>query len=114
MRHTLLRPMAVAAAGHDGAARLTSRTGTLAPYALRVDVTHASRPGTVTPAGHGQARAPATGTAALVRALASGEAGQPGAWMPEQVITPSRYFERLVRAGLHVQAITSAGQPAAR
>lgn len=74
-----------------------------APYALRVDVTHDGRSATATLTGGGQAHATATSTAALVRSLADGEIATPGAWMPEQVIAPARFFQRLARAGLHVE-----------
>ena len=102
-----------------GAARLTARprvrhalgrlrhrrsaAQSLSPYALRVDVWHGARTGSATLTGTGQAHATATGAAALVRSLVDGEVAQPGAWMPEQVIEPARFFHRLALAGLRVQ-----------
>ncbi|MGW5723394.1 saccharopine dehydrogenase NADP-binding domain-containing protein [Amycolatopsis sp. NPDC003865] len=74
-----------------------------APYAVRVDVTHDGRAAHAKLAGMGQAHATATSTAALVRSLVDGEISQPGARMPEQVITPERFFARLARAGLRVE-----------
>ncbi|MFD8495792.1 saccharopine dehydrogenase NADP-binding domain-containing protein [Amycolatopsis sp. NPDC059657] len=71
-------------------------------YAVRVDVTHNDRTAHATLTGLGQAHATATSTAALVRSLDDGEISQPGAWMPEQVITPARFFTRLAAAGLQV------------
>ncbi len=86
-------------------------TRTDAPYALRVDVAYGGRSAHATLTGRGQAHATAAGTAAVVRSLAGGEVAEPGAWMPEQVIAPSRFFERLARAGVRVQI--SAGEPEA-
>jgi len=73
-----------------------------APYALRVDVEYHGRTGTATLAGSGQAHATATGTAALVRSLA-GEVTEPGAWMPEQVIDPALFFDRLSLGGIRIE-----------
>jgi saccharopine dehydrogenase-like NADP-dependent oxidoreductase len=83
-----------------------SAVESLAPYALRVDVWRGTRTGSATLTGAGQAHATATGAAALVRSLADGEIAQPGAWMPEQVIEPARFFHRLTLAGLRVQTST--------
>jgi saccharopine dehydrogenase-like NADP-dependent oxidoreductase len=77
-----------------------------APYALRVDVAHGQRTATAMLTGRGQAQATATGTAALVRCLAMGEIAEPGAWMPDQVIDPTPYLQRLARAGIHVELVT--------
>jgi len=100
-----------------GAARLTARPwlrgaigglrqrrtpATGARYALRVDVTGHDATASATLTGLGQAHATATGTAALVRSLADGAVDRPGAWMPEQVIAPARFFDALARAGLSV------------
>jgi saccharopine dehydrogenase (NAD+, L-lysine-forming) len=85
-----------------------SAAQSLAPYALRVDVWHGTRVGSATLTGAGQAHATATGAAALVRSLADGEVAQPGAWMPEQVIEPARFFHRLALAGLRVQTVPGA------
>jgi saccharopine dehydrogenase-like NADP-dependent oxidoreductase len=74
----------------------------VAPYALRVDVRFGERTLTATLAGRGQANATASGTAALVRSLVDGDVTQPGAWMPEQVIDPERFFSRLADRGLQV------------
>ena len=85
-----------------------------APYALRVDVTRGGRSAHATLTGRGQAHATAAGAAALVRSLADGEVAQPGAWMPEQVVAPGRFFQRLAAAGLHVDvaAATHTARPA--
>jgi saccharopine dehydrogenase (NAD+, L-lysine-forming) len=77
-----------------------------APYALRVDVTYRDRTATATTTGHGQAHATAVGAAEIVRALATGEVTQPGAWMPEQVIATAPFFDRLARAGIAVRMAT--------
>lgn len=106
-----------------GAARLTARPplraalarlrrtapDAVARYALRIDVEHAGRAATATLTGYGQAHATATGTAALVRSLAGGEVIQPGAWMPEQVIEPEPFLDRLASAGLRVAFTAPAG-----
>jgi hypothetical protein len=73
-----------------------------ASYALRVDVSYRDSSVCATLTGTGQAHATASGTAALVRALADGEVDQAGAWMPEQIIDPSRFFARLASRDLHV------------
>jgi saccharopine dehydrogenase (NAD+, L-lysine forming) len=92
---------------------------TMALYALRVDVQHTGRAATATLSGYGQAYATATGAAALVRSLASGEITQPGAWMPEQVIEPGPFLDRLTLAGLRVEfaapaSTGTAAQPPSR
>ena len=73
-----------------------------ARFALRVDVTHNGHTGIATLIGGAQADAAAAGTAALVRSLLDGEVAGPGAWMPEQVIDPSRFFARLATRGFNV------------
>lgn len=79
-----------------------------APYALRVEVARGERIATAMLTGQGQAQATATGTAALVRCLSLGEVAEPGAWMPEQVIDPVSYLQRLARAGINVELVTGA------
>jgi len=71
-------------------------------FALRVDVTNHGHSGHATLLGHAQADAAAAGAAAVVRSLLDGEVDEPGAWMPEQVIDPKRFFSRLATRGLHV------------
>jgi saccharopine dehydrogenase (NAD+, L-lysine forming) len=82
--------------------RRDRRSRLAAPFALRVDVTHRGRSSSATLAGHVQADATAAGAAGLVRALLDGEVAEPGAWMPEQVIDPPRFFSRVARRGLCV------------
>lgn len=84
-----------------------------APYALRVDVAHGGTGMYATLTGHGQAHATASGTAAVVRSLADGEVARAGAWMPEQVIDPAKFFGRIAVRGLHVttSATTIAAPP---
>jgi short subunit dehydrogenase-like uncharacterized protein len=74
-----------------------------APFALRVEVTYAGRAGHASLSGRVQADATAAGTAALVRSLVGGEVAEPGAWMPEQVIAPSLFFDRIACKGLRVE-----------
>ena len=88
--------------------RQARASDTYAPYALRVDVTHDGRTATATLTGSGQAQATAAGAAGVVRSLATAEISQPGAWMPEQVIAPGPYLDRLALAGLHVHTTASA------
>jgi saccharopine dehydrogenase (NAD+, L-lysine forming) len=72
-------------------------------FALRVDVTHRGRSATATLVGAAQADAAAAGAIGVAQAIIKGEVGEPGAWMPEQVIDPKRFFSRLARLGLQVR-----------
>jgi saccharopine dehydrogenase (NAD+, L-lysine forming) len=76
------------------------RAGTV--FALRVEVTFHARSGQATLIGGAQADAAAAGAAAVLRSLLDGEVAEPGAWMPEQVIDPARFFSRLAARGLLV------------
>jgi len=78
-----------------------SEAGTL--FALRVDVSFNARQGRATLVGPAQADAAAAGAAAVTRSLLDGEVAEPGAWMPEQVIDPVRFFSRLAARGLQVE-----------
>lgn len=93
-----------------GRLRQARASGTYAPYALRVDVAHDGRTATATLTGRGQAQATAAGAAGVVRSLASAEISQPGAWMPEQVIAPAPYLDRLAQAGLLVRTTAQHSQ----
>jgi hypothetical protein len=73
-----------------------------ARFALRVDVAHDGHSSHATLVGCAQAEATAAGTAGLVRSLLEGEITQPGAWMPEQVIDPPRFFAHLDRHGFRI------------
>lgn len=75
-------------------------------FALRVDVTHGARSSQASLAGRVQAAAAAAGAAGLVRALADGEVAEPGAWMPEQVVDPTRFFAHLARQGFDVKLVS--------
>jgi saccharopine dehydrogenase-like NADP-dependent oxidoreductase len=68
-----------------------------ARFALRVDVAHDGHSNHATLVGSAQAEATAVGTAGLVRSLLEGEITESGAWMPEQVIDPPRFFKHLDR-----------------
>ena len=74
-----------------------------ARFALRVDVIHDGRSAHATLVGGPQANAAAAGASATVRSLMEGEVSEPGAWMPEQVINPPRFFSRLAEHGLTVE-----------
>ena len=73
-----------------------------AHFALRVDVTRNGEASYATLVGGAQANAAAAGVAGLVRSLLDGEVAEPGAWMPEQVIDPARFFSRLAERGVNV------------
>jgi saccharopine dehydrogenase-like NADP-dependent oxidoreductase len=50
--------------------------------------------------GRYQADATAAGAAEFARQLAAGEVRDPGVWLPEEVVSPTRFFERLAKGGL--------------
>jgi hypothetical protein len=68
-----------------------------------VDVVCNSRSASATLVGPAQAAAAAAGASATVRSLMEGEVSEPGAWMPDQVIEPARFFSYLAKHGLIVQ-----------
>jgi hypothetical protein len=72
-------------------------------FALRVDVTRGENARHATLLGRTQADAAAAGAAGVVRSLLDGEVAKPGAWMPEQVVDPPRFFSRLARNELSVE-----------
>lgn len=78
-----------------------------AEFALRVDVTYANHTSHAILAGRTQANATAAGAASVVRSLLEREVDRPGAWMPEQVIDPHRFFSRLAEQGLEVEFASS-------
>jgi hypothetical protein len=51
---------------------------------------------------HPQADAAASGAAGVMQSLLDGQVGEPGAWMPEQVIGSGHLFSRLAARGLNV------------
>jgi saccharopine dehydrogenase (NAD+, L-lysine forming) len=87
---------AIAQGRRDRAPRQDAR------FALRVDVTKDGHSSHATLVGRVQAEAAAAGAAGLVRSLFEGEVTEPGAWMPEQVIDPPRFFSRLDRHGFRI------------
>jgi saccharopine dehydrogenase-like NADP-dependent oxidoreductase len=95
LRHALTRP-------RKGRSSQASPT-----FALRVDVTHQGQSSHAWLQGSAQADAAAAGAAAVMRSLLDGEVAEPGAWMPEQVIDPVRFFARLAARGLTVEMGTS-------
>jgi hypothetical protein len=72
-------------------------------FALRVDVIHAGRSAHATLVGGAQADAAAAGASGTVRSLMENEVSEPGVWMPEQVISPPRFFAHLAKHGLIVK-----------
>lgn len=73
-----------------------------ARFALRVDIAHDGHASQATLVGEVQAEAAAVGAAGLMRSLLDGEVTEPGAWMPEQVIDPPRFFSHLDRHGFRI------------
>jgi saccharopine dehydrogenase-like NADP-dependent oxidoreductase len=73
-----------------------------ARFALRVDVARDGRATHATLVGTVQAEAAAVGAAGLARSLLDGEVTEPGAWMPEQVVDPARFFAYLERHGFGI------------
>jgi saccharopine dehydrogenase-like NADP-dependent oxidoreductase len=53
--------------------------------------------------GGAQADAAAAGASGTVRSLMENEVSEPGVWMPEQVISPPRFFAHLAKHGLIVK-----------
>jgi saccharopine dehydrogenase (NAD+, L-lysine-forming) len=82
-----------------------------ARIALRVDVIHDGRSAHATLVGGPQADAAAAGASATVRSLMEGEVSEPGAWMPEQIISPPGFFSRLAEQGLAVELPTIDDHP---
>ena len=78
-----------------------------AQFALRVDVGHGEAAGYATLVGRAQASAAAAGAAGVVRSLLDGEVTEAGAWMPEQVVDPPKFFGHLERRGLSVDVSTA-------
>jgi saccharopine dehydrogenase (NAD+, L-lysine forming) len=74
-----------------------------ASFALQVQVRHDVRSGLATLIGRTQADAAAIGAAEVLRVLLNGDTIKPGAWMPEQVVQPVAFMERLERRGLFVK-----------
>ena len=72
-------------------------------FALRVDVYRDNQRGTLGLVGPAQAAGAAAGASATVRALLHGEASEPGAWMPEQVLAPATFFQHLAKCQLVVR-----------
>jgi saccharopine dehydrogenase (NAD+, L-lysine-forming) len=71
-------------------------------FALRVDVKRGQNSKHATLFGQTQADAAAAGAAGVARILAEGDIKEPGAWMPEQIVDPSRFLSRLATRGLIV------------
>ncbi|HLF28348.1 MAG TPA: saccharopine dehydrogenase NADP-binding domain-containing protein [Anaerolineae bacterium] len=54
--------------------------------------------------GQNESAGTALGAALMARRLYEGEVNQPGVWLPEQVIAPDAFFEKLAARGLKVQS----------
>ena len=74
-----------------------------ARFALRVDVRRGGRSRRAALLGRAQADAAAAGAAGVARLLIEGDVGQPGAWMPEQIVDPGPFLSRLAIGGLRVE-----------
>lgn len=94
--------------------RRKGRANEGAQFALRVDVTHSAEARHATLIGRTQADATAAGAAGVVRAMLSGDVREGGAWMPEQVTAPGRFFAHLARRGLDVDGVAAGLSEAAR
>ncbi|MCC7383967.1 MAG: saccharopine dehydrogenase NADP-binding domain-containing protein [Deltaproteobacteria bacterium] len=68
-------------------------------FALIVTVEGGGRLMKMTLTGRHQASATADGAAEMARALAAGEVEKAGVWLPEEVISPERFFEALAQLG---------------
>lgn len=68
-------------------------------FALVVTVEGGGRVMTMSLAGRHQADATVAGAAELARALAAGEVERAGVWLPEEVISPERFFDALAALG---------------
>jgi len=68
-------------------------------FALVVTMEGGGRLMTMSLAGRRQADATAAGAAELARALATGEVERAGVWLPEEVISPERFFDALASGG---------------
>jgi saccharopine dehydrogenase-like NADP-dependent oxidoreductase len=68
-------------------------------FALVVTVEGDGRTMKMSLAGRHQADATAASAAEFARALAVGEVERPGVWLPEEVISPERFFEALAPLG---------------
>jgi saccharopine dehydrogenase (NAD+, L-lysine-forming) len=74
-----------------------------ARFALRVDVRRGQNSRYATLFGQTQADAAAAGAAGVARTLIEGEVRDAGAWMPEQIVNPGRFFSRLAARGLKIE-----------
>ena len=74
-----------------------------ARFALRVAVSRGSHSICGNVVGRTQADAAAAGAAGVVRLLLEGSIQEPGAWMPEQVVSPGPFLARMAAGGLNVQ-----------
>ena len=75
-------------------------------YALVLEVGGARGIAKLSLTGREESAGTALGAAMMARGLSAGEVGRPGVWLPEQVIEPGSFFDRLAARGLYV---TSSG-----
>ena len=94
--------------------RRKGRANEGAQLALRIDVTHSAEARQATLTGRMQADATAAGAAGVVRGMLSGDGREGGAWMPEQVIAPGRFFAHLARREFDVDGVAAGLSEAAR
>ena len=85
------------------ARRKVRPSGEGARFALRVDVRRGQNSRYATLFGRTQADAAAAGAAGVARILIEGGVGEPGAWMPEQIVKPGPFLSRLAAQGLKVE-----------
>jgi saccharopine dehydrogenase-like NADP-dependent oxidoreductase len=68
-------------------------------FALTVTVGGGGRTMSMGLTGRHQADATAAGAAELARQLAAGEVSKAGVWLPEELVSPTRFFEKLANLG---------------
>jgi len=68
-------------------------------FALVVTAEGDGRTAAMSLAGRRQAAVTAAGAGEIARLIAAGEVSQPGVWLPEQVVSPNRFFEALAELG---------------
>lgn len=72
-------------------------------FALVVTAETRGRVATMSLTGRNQSAATAAGASELARLLTIGAVDKPGVWLPEQVISPDAFFERLAQGNWHVR-----------
>jgi|SRR5579871_191448 len=85
--------------------RIKGRSSRGDAFALAVTVEGSGRTMRMGLAGHHQADVTAAGAAELARQLAAGEVSGAGVWIPEEVVSPTRFFAMLAQRGIAPSAL---------